>query len=174
MNFAETKKEIFDQSKAGGKRTFSEATFNKLTSAMANEVNYEVQVRKGVQDGKAVVETIKPVQEFRKKVIGGIAAQAGVDKDETEKLISEFKFSADTPWYPIVSESITNMMESGKSFASLPKADMNATFTMEDVPETIKMNGAPGAPESEKKPVVYAAHRRIKCNSTCPKYLRKG
>lgn len=174
MSFSEVKDEIFKQTQAGGKKTFSESTFNKLTSAMLNEVGYEAKTVKRTKDGEVKEEIIKPVDEFRSKVIGTIAKQAGVDKDETEKLIKEYKFPADTSWYPIVSESLTNSMEAGKSFVTLSKDDMVASLSMETIPEQVKMNGAPGAPESEKKPVVYGEHRRIKCSSGCPKWLRKG
>lgn len=174
MSFKEVKEEVLKQTQAGGKTTFSETTFNKLTSAMLNEVDYEVKTAKRTKDGEVKEETIKPVEEFRNKVIGTIAKQAGVDKDETEKLVKEYKFPADTPWYPIVSESLTNSMEAGKSFTALSKGDLVATLSMETIPEQVKMNGAPGAPESEKKPVVYGEHRRIKCTSGCPKWLRKG
>lgn len=174
MNFNETKQQIFEKAKESGKRTFSESTFNGLTSAMMNEPDYEVTVSKRSKDGTVTTDVIKPIADFREKVIGSIAKQAGVDKDETEKLVKEYKFSADTPWYPVVSEAVTNSLEAGKAFAIIPKNDMEATFSMQDVAEAIKMNGAPGAPESEKKPVVYGKHRVIKCSSGCPKHLRKS
>lgn len=172
--FSEMKQEVLSQTQAGGKKTFSESTFNKLTSAMLNETGYEAKIVKRSKDGEVREEILKPVDEFRQKVIGTIAKQAGVDKDETEKLISEYKFPSDTPWYPVVSEALTNSMEAGKTFTALSKGDMVASFSMETISEQVKMNGAPGAPDSEKKPVVYGEHRRIKCSSGCPKWLRKG
>ena len=51
-SFSDVKKEIFDAAKASGKTSFSEGTFNKLTSALVNEPDYEVKVSKtrgGVQ-----------------------------------------------------------------------------------------------------------------------------
>lgn len=172
MSFSEIKNEIFDASKASGKKTFSEGVFNKLTSALVNEKDYEVKVAK-TRGGVQVEETIKPIEEFRKVVIGGIAKSAGADDAEVTKLVDEYKFGANVPWYPVVSEAITNSMEAGKSFTFIPKNDMNATLNMVDMKEEIKMVGAPGAAKDDKKPVLYGAHRRIKSASTCPKALRK-
>lgn len=172
MTFNEVKADVLKKSTDSGKKTFSESTFNALTSALVNEPDYEVEVSKR-SGGEVTTEKIKPIKEFREKIIGGIAKQAGVDKDEQEKLVNEYKFDANVNWYPIVSEAITNSLEAGKSFTTIPKDDMECTLTMQEVPEAIKMNGAPGAPESEKKPVLYGAHRVIKSSSGCPKHLRK-
>lgn len=172
MNFEETKKELFDESQKSGKTTFSKSAFNRLTSALVNEPEYTVNVVK-IKDGTVFEEAQQPIKDFRKSVIGGIAKTAGADDAEVEKMVSDYKFSPDTPWYPVMSEALVNTLESGKSFSIQPRRDLEATFTLKEVEEQIKMNGAPGAPESEKKPVLYEKHRIIKCTSTCPKHLRK-
>ena len=171
MSFSDVKKEIFDSAKKSGKTSFSEGTFNKLTSALVNEPDYEVKVSKS-RDGKQVEEVIKPVEGFRKAVIGGIAKSAGADGAEVDKLVNDDKFAATVPWYPIVSEAVSNSLEAGKSFAFIPKDDLNAVLTMENIKEEVKMIGAPGSSKEDKKPVVYGAHRRIKSASRCPKHLR--
>lgn len=172
MSFTDVKNEIFEAAKTSNKKTFSESAFNKLTSAMVNEPEYEVKVSK-TKAGQLVEEVTHPIAEFRKSVIGGIAKSAGADDAEVAKMVDEYKFSANTPWYPVVSEAITASMEAGKAFTFIPKSDMNATLTLKEEKEVVKMVGAPGAPKDDKKPVVYGAHRRIKSASTCPKSLRK-
>ena len=171
MSFSDVKNEIFNAAKASKKTSFSEGTFNKLTSALVNEPDYEVKVSK-TKEGKQVEEVIKPVEAFRKAVVGGIAKSAGADGAEVDKLVNEYKFSATTPWYPIVSEAVTNSLEAGKSFTFIPKSDMNATLSMKEIKEEVKMIGAPGSSKDDKKPVIYGAHRRIKSASNCPKHLR--
>ena len=172
MSFAEVKKEIFDAAKASNKKTFSESAFNKLTSALVNEPDYEVKVAK-TKGGEVTEEVITPIADFRKSIIGGIAKSAGADDAEVKKMVDEYKFASNTPWYPVVSEAITQSMEAGKAFTFIPKADMNATLTMKEEKEVIKMVGAPGSDKNDKKPVVYGAHRKIRSASTCPKALRK-
>lgn len=172
MSFSDVRKEIFETAKESKKRTFSEATFNRLTSALANETDYETTVVKN-RGGEQVEEKIKPVAEFRKSVIGGIAKSVGADDAAVNKAVEEYQFSANTNWYGFVSESITEYTRASKAFHFLPKKDFDATIIVNEVPEQIKMNGAPGAPASEKKPVVYGAHAEMKCSSSCPKHLRK-
>lgn len=172
MSFSDVKKEIFDAAKESKKKTFSEATFNKLTSALANETDYTVTVVKN-KGGEQVEEEIKPIAEFRKAIIGGIAKSVGADQADVTKAVDEYQFAANTPWYGFVSESITAYGDADKVFHFLPKKDFDASLAMKEVPETIKLNGAPGAPKEDKKPVVYGAHREMKCQSSCPKHLRK-
>ena len=173
MTFAEVKKDILGKSTESGKKTFSESTFNTLTSAMLNEVNYEAEVSKRSGDGTVTTEVIKPVKEFRERIIGGIAKAAGVDKDEQEKLVNDYQFDSNTNWYPVMSEAIKNSLEAGKSFTFITKNDLECTLTMHEVDESIKMVGAPGASEKDKKPVLYGKHRTIKASSGCPRHLRK-
>lgn len=172
MSFADVQKEIFDAAKESKKRTFSAGTFNKLTSALANEPGYTVKVVKN-RGGEQIEEEIKPVADFRKTVIGGIAKSVGADDAAVSKAVDEYQFSPNTDWYGFISEAITEYTRADKAFHFLPKKDFDATIIMNQVPEQIKMNGAPGAPKDQKKPVVYGAHAEMKCSSSCPKHLRK-
>lgn len=172
MSFSDVQKEILETAKESKKRTFSEATFNKLTSALANEPGYETKIVKN-RGGELVEETIKPVADLRKSVIGGIAKSVGADDAAVEKAVAEYQFPATTPWYGFISESITEYGRADKAFHFLSKSDFDSTITMDEIPEQIKMNGAPGAPASEKKPVVYGKHVKMSCSSSCPKHLRK-
>lgn len=172
MSFADVKKEILETAKESKKRTFSEATFNRLTSALANEADYTVKVMKN-KGGELVEEEVKPIAGFRKSVIGGIAKSVGADDAAVKKAVDEYQFPVNTDWYGLVSESITEYTRAQKAFRCLPKRDFDGTIIMTEVPEEIKMNGAPGAPASEKKPVVYGAHMKLRAISSCPKHLRK-
>lgn len=172
MSFSDVKKEIFEAAKTSGKTTFSESAFNKLTSALVNEPGYEVKVTK-TKAGEVTEEVIKPIEGFRKSVIGGIASSVGADDAEVAKAINNYQFPASTPWYPVVSEAVTTSMEAGKAFTFLTKSDMQATLKIKEEKEAVKMVGAPGSNKDDKKPVLYGAHRRIKSESTCPKSLRK-
>ena len=172
MSFSDVRNEIFQSAKESKKRTFSEATFNKLTSALANEPGYETTVVKN-RGGELVEEKVKPVAEFRKSVIGGVAKSVGADDAAVTKVVEEYQFPANTNWYGFISEAITEYTGADKAFHFPSKDDFDATLIMNEIPEQIKMNGAPGAPASEKKPVVYGKHRELKCSSSCPKHLRK-
>lgn len=171
MSFSDVKKEIFEAAVASKKSTFSERAFNQLTSAMVNEMGYQATIATSKKGDET--ENIEPVKEFRKSVIGGIAKSAGADDAEVNEMINNYKFSPNTPWYPIVSEAITNSMEAGKAFTMLPKADMNCTLKIEEKAEQVKMVGKPGTPENEKKPVLYGKFRKIVSTSTCPDSLKK-
>lgn len=170
--FDEVKKEILDAAKVSNKSTFSESAFNRLTSALVNEAGYQATIATSKKGDET--ETIEPVKEFRKSVIGGIAKSAGADDAEVASMIENYKFSPNTPWYPVVSEAITNSMEAGKSFTFLPKQDMNCTLKIETKKETVKLVGAPNTAKEDRKPVLYGQFRKITSTSTCPENLRKS
>ncbi len=171
MSFSDVKKEIFEAAVASGKNTFSEKAFNQLTSAMVNEMGYQATIATSKKGDET--EVIEPVKEFRKAVIGGIAKSAGADDAEVNELIDNYTFSPNTPWYPIVSEAITNSLEAKKAFTMLPKSDMNCTLKIVEKEEHVNMVGKPGTPEKDKKPVLYGRFRKIVSTSTCPDGLKK-
>jgi hypothetical protein len=174
--FAEAKKKLLEEN-VSTKKTFNESYFNTLTTALVNDPDYELN-EVVMRKGELTPVTSTPVADFRKAVIGGIAKAAGADAAEQEKLIAEHQFG-NIPWYPVVSEAITNYLsvdkESGasKKFTFVPKEDFQGSIELKEVPATIKEVRAPGSTEPAKKQ-RQAAHTRLKANSTCPDNLKEN
>lgn len=168
MTFSERRAAIKESAKASNRKTFNEAEFNELTSALLNEPDYTVTVAT-TQKGQYSEKETHPVAALRKAIIGGILKDAGHDSAEQQKFIDEYKFGK-LPLYPVVSEAIEAYMDCGKAFALQPKKDMRATISIDTQPEEIKEVKAPKTNDVSKK--RYGAYRKVKVKSTCPAHLK--
>lgn len=175
--FQEKKDEIKQQAmqslnkKGEPKKTFSKSQFNELTAAYLNSPEYvETQVK--IKDGAPSIMETNPVEDLRSDVIGGIAKAAGLDKAEQEKLVNEYQFSSKTDYHSMFSnvlEAYTG--ECTRKFKFTARPDLDASFTLETIPEATKEVKAPGSDTS--KQVRFGAYRKLKAKSTCPKNLRE-
>lgn len=168
MTFSERRAAIKESAKASNRKTFNEAEFNELASALLNEPDYTVTVAT-TQKGQYSEKETTPVAALRKAIIGGILKDAGHDAAEQQKYIDEYKFGK-LPLYPVVSEVIEVYMDCGKAFALQPKKDMRATFSIDHQEEEVKEVKAPKTNDISKK--RYGAYRKVKAKSTCPAHLK--
>ena len=168
MTFSERRAAIKDAAKTSNRKTFNEAEFNELMSALMNEPDHTVTVAT-TQKGEYSEKETQPVAALRKAIIGGILKEAGHDTAEQQKYIDEYKFGK-LPLYPVVSEAIEVYMDCGKAFALQPKKDLRATISIDPQAEEIKEVKAPKTNDVSKK--RYGAYRKVKVKSTCPAHLK--
>lgn len=171
--FADKQKEILgtvqEKSKGGKlKRTFSQSQFDTLGTALLNDPEFEdVVVSK--QGNKYVEKKTQPVKELRKALIGSVAKAAGVDAAETQSLITGHEFPT-LPLYQYTASLLEGYLDAGKSFAFEKRSDLNATLTIDTVPEITKTTRKPG-PADPNAPVIttiMGEHRKVKVKSSCP------
>lgn len=157
------------------KKTFSRSDFDAMTSALLNEVDYSVDTV-STKNGELVTKTTYPVKEFRgmmKKVL----LDYGVDKQEAETMMDEYKFGKVTGFYPIASAAIVEYCGAGKKFDFPTEKDFKGSLTIEDIGATtkeyqsIRKAGEDGP--SEKFKVKTEAHRSLKSSGKPPKWLKK-
>lgn len=168
MTFSERRAAIKESAKASNRKTFNEAEFNDLCSALMNEPDYTVTVAT-TQKGQYSEKETHPVANLRKQIIGGILKDAGHDAAEQQKFIDEYKFGK-LNLYPVISEAIEVYMDCGKAFALQPKKDMRATISIDHQDEEVKEVKAPKTNDVSKK--RYGAYRKVKVKSTCPAHLK--
>lgn len=168
--YMELVNEVKEEMANGGKRTFNKELFSELSRAYLNDYSATTQVAK-TKNGEMFTEEITPVDDFR-KFIERVLIDFGVDKQEATKIRDNYEFTNADALYPICSELITNYLDTGKRFMFLPKEDCVASLLMDEYKEETKYNKNPRDPEAEPKATVYKKHRKIKCESTCPTWLR--
>ena len=157
------------------KKTFSRADYDKMTAALLNEVDYTVETV-GIKNGELVTKETKPVKEFRgmmKKVL----TDFGVDKQEAEAIMEDYKFSNATGFYPIAAASIVEYCNAGKKFDFPTEKDFKGSLTIEDIGATTKeyqsIRKAGDKGPAEKFKVKTEAHRSLKSSSKPPKWLKE-
>ena len=166
--FADKKKEIYESSldKDGKvRRTCSKSQFNELATTLLNDPDYEEKTVR-VQKGEKVEVVSHPVADLRKKMIGGIAKDAGLDAADASKLIENHQFDT-LPLYPVFAAALEGYLEAGKTFAFIPREDMQGSIMIEDKPEDTKTYKVPGK-EGVTTTSIYGAHRKYKVKSKCP------
>lgn len=162
--------EVKEEMANGGKRTFNKELFSELSRAYLNEYGATTKVAK-TKGGEVYTEEITPVDDFR-KFIEKVLIDFGVDKQEATRIRDNYEFTNVDALYPICSELITNYLETGKRFMFIPKEDCVASLLMDEYKEETKYNKNPRDPEAEPKATVYKPHKKIKCESVCPSWLR--
>lgn len=165
--FTEKRNEIKQSAMTSRKKTFNEAQFNELGTALINDPEY-VSETVEVVDGEIVTKTSNPSADFRKAVIGSVAKKAGVDAAEAERLVSEHQFPT-LPLYGIVDETMTAYLESGKRYAFQKRNNLQASLIMESVAGEEKETTAPGT--NNKGIRITQEHNKIKAQSGCPSHL---
>lgn len=165
--FTEKRNEIASCSLTSKKKTFNEAQFNELGTALINDPDYVVETVE-IKDGETIKVETTPSADFRKAVIGSVARKAGVDSAEVERLVAEHQFPT-LPLYGIVDETITAYLEAGKRYAFQKRDTIQASLIMEDVAGEEKETTAPGT--NVKGVRITQDHKKIKAQSYCPSHL---
>ena len=169
--YMELVNEVKEELANGGKRSFSRELFNDLTQAYLNDVNNTTIVAK-TKNGELVEEEINVPLDFRKMVMK-ILLDFGVDKQEAERILTnDYQFKDVSAIYEVASETILNYASTGKKFNFITKPDLQCSLIIEDYEEEVKMTKRPGADDSEAREVLYKKHRKAKCQSSCPDWLK--
>lgn len=168
--YNEMVEEIKNDMANGGKRTFSRELFGELSQAYLNDFGARTQVAK-TKNGEIHLEEINVVDDFR-KFIEKVLLDFGVDKQEATKIRDSYEFTNVDALYPVCSELIMNYIDTGKRFMFLPKEDCVASLLLDEFDEEIKENKNPRDPEAEPKKTLYKKHRKLKCQSSCPPWLK--
>lgn len=175
MNFKELRDEMKKQIDAGDKkRNHSKSDFNKFAKAFVNDTDFTSYKVKGVdEDGKPVKEEIKPVENFRKD-IKKVLLDFGVDKQEAEKIMTDYKFKGTESAYEMTSELLYQYLDTGKKFGFMPKDDFNGSIFIDDVEadddwQEYRIPSKPGEVTHSKR----KAHKVLNRKSTCPNWLKE-
>lgn len=175
MNFDKLKKELKDQIEKGEKkRNHSKSDFNKFAKAFVNDPEFTSYKVKGVdENGQPIKEEIKPVEAYRKDV-KKVLLDFGVDKQEAEKIMSEYQFKNTDAAYEMVSELMYQYLDTGKKFGFMPKEDFNGSIFIDDVEadddwQEYRIPSKPGEFTYTKR----KAHRTLNRKSTCPNWLKE-
>lgn len=158
------------------KRTFSRSDFDKLSTALVNDVDYTITTV-STKGGDIVENVTTPVKEFRSD-IKKVLSDFGVDKQEAERVMTaDYQFPTMKGLYGVVSACITEYCGAGKKFDFPTQRDLKASITMENVPKTKKeyksIQTLSGNGPQETFEVETEAHRVLKSSSKAPKWLKK-
>lgn len=167
--FEEKKQELLEAvDNKSDRKVFSIAGFNKLGTALLNDPDYVAKVSV-TKNGELQEQDTTPVADLRKKMIGDVLKAAGHDADEQEKFVKEYQYPT-LPLHGVISEMLTEYMDTGKPFVFNRKNDMKASILIEKQPEVVKEVKSPSTGEVKKK--RYSEYRKMKTKSTCPSNLR--
>lgn len=170
-HFKDVKAELL-KTGAASKKTFSEAMFNKLGTALLNDPTYERNTV-SMKDGALVEESTTPIKDLRKQIIGSVAKAAGCDAAEQTKIIDEHQFP-ELGIYPYVDTLMREYLDPdlGKRFTFGRTQDFQASIEFEKKEECIKDVKAPGSDEVKKQ--RQGAYVKAGVKSTCPDNLREN
>lgn len=170
--FADTKKKIVKECESSGnKKTFNEAYFNELGTALLNDPSYE-KVEMKVKNGELVEVKSTPIVDIRKSIIGSVAKAAGSDAAEQEKLIAEHQFPK-LPLYDYVESTVREyIVGTGKKFPFARQTNMQAAIEATTVKAAIKEVRRPG--EVNKTKQRQGEFIKVKAKSTCPDNLKEN
>ena len=176
----ETKKEIRGRVKTNAKGnlipSFSREEFNRLLNATLNDSEYEAEIV-AVSGGELETKKIPVTKQFREKFIKPILIDAGVPKEDAEKIATSYEFrNAQTEGlYDLIADAVYNFMDCGKKFNFHNHSDFTGSIFMKDVEECkverdirdMKTKEVTGRKKEKRE-----KHRTLAKKSTCPKWLR--
>lgn len=175
-NFYEVLDEIKERAQASSVKSFSKSDFEKLVRAFVNTPDYECEVVK-TKEGEMVKSTVNPVANFR-SMIRTILKDFGVDKDEAEKVMTDYEIRT-CDMYEFISELIYKYMEAGKKFDFITKEDFSGSMSLKFVEEEEKefteirrKDADPNVP-LKKFTQRKKAHKVLEKKSKCPSWLKE-
>jgi len=157
------------------KKTFSRTDFDTLLKAMVNEPEYTTTYC-GTKGGKMVKKDVQPVKMFRES-LKRVLMNFGVDSQDAEKIIKDYKFTNVDGWYELMSEIIYRYMEADKKFDFPTREDFKASISMKNVDKAvgtysaIKKKGEDGP--TEKFKIETKSHKILEKKSKAPAWLKK-
>lgn len=157
------------------KKTFSRVDYDRLLKAMLNDPSYTATYcsTKGGEVVKKDVEIVKVFRESLKRIL----ISFGVDKQEAEKIVTDYQFTNVDGWYELTAEAIYKYMEAGKKFDFPTREDFKGSLTLKDVDEyvgtytTIRKKGDT-TPAKEFK-IQTKKHKVLEKKSKAPAWLKK-
>lgn len=158
--------ETIDKVKEQGSTRPSQEAVVEISKAYLNSTDYEMKVLKTV-NGEAVVETVKPVEDFR-EVLGQVITKAGLDKEDAKKFASEYEFKGTEAkvFAPLANGLILSNLQTGKAYVLANSPELNATLKLKTIGACVKENRNPKTGEAIVS--KYAEHQRIGVKSTTP------
>ena len=154
------------------KKTHSKADFNRVILGLINEPDYTTTVI-STKNGEKVETEITPVKDVRNS-LKKVLTDFGVDKQEAETILTDYKFTKMDGMYEFISEAITNYLDADKKFDFLPKEDFVGSIVMNNVPASTKEYPAmAGIGNSEPVKVSVKAHRTLGKKSKAPEWAKK-
>lgn len=155
---------------------FNKQKFEKLLKAMFNDAKFTTQVAKVSKGNLESVEEIEVSQGFR-KFCKKVCEKAGIDKAESEKLLSaDFTIDNAEGIYEFFATAMYLYMDKGNKFDLLQKDDFKGSIYVKDVdgkegewkdvfhPRTREPLG--------KSKVNTKKHKVLGIKSGCPSFLK--
>lgn len=175
-------KEVLEEMTAGRKtdgsfnyNRFNKKNFNKLMKTMLNDPNFKTEVVKAKKDDLEIeeIEVSKEFRKFCKKII----EKAGVDKAESERILSEeFTFDNVDGLYEFFATALYLYIEKGNKFDLLPKKDFKGSICLKEVKKSSKTKSARSPKTGEYLgdfETTKEEHKVLSVKSSCPSYLKK-
>lgn len=174
-------KEVLDEIAATRKENgsfnynrFNKKNFEKLMKAMLNDPNFKTEVAK-VKKDELEIEEIEVSKEFR-KFCKRIIEKAGVDKAESERILSEeFTFDNVSGLYEFFATAVYLYIEKGNRWDFIPKKDFKGSICLKEVGESSKTAEARSPQTGESLgtfKTTKKSHKVLSVKSSCPKYLK--
>ena len=152
---------------------FSKKNFNTLVLALANDVDFNVDVAKKVGDN-CDLEEVMVTKEFRKWV-KKLVEKFGVDSKDSERaLTNDFVIDNVDGLYEFFSTAIYEYMQAGNRFDLPNREDFQGGFVLKTIPETSREYEAKN-PKDQSVIGTFKAtkkkHKVVVAKSSCPDYL---
>lgn len=154
---------------------FNKKNFEKLMKAMLNDPNFKTEVARAKNGELDSVEELEVSKEFR-KFCKRIIEKAGVDKAESERILSEeFQFDNVSGLYEFFATALYLYIEKGNRFDFIPKKDFKGSIILKEVKKSSKTSAA-HSPQTREYlgdfEVTKDAHKVLSVKSSCPGYLK--
>lgn len=157
------------------KKTFSKADYDRLLKALLNDTGYKTEYCT-VKGGEMVTKEVEVTKMFRES-IKRILINFGVDKQEAEKMVTDYQFTNVDGWYELAAESIYKYIEAGKKYDFPTRQDFKGSLTLKEVDEStgtftsIRKKGDKTPPEEFK--IKTKKHKVLEKKSKAPAWLKK-
>lgn len=177
VSVEEVLKEMSATRKENGKfnyNRFNKKNFEKLMKAMLNDPEFKTEVanaKKGQLESVEEIEVSKGFRKFCKRVI----EKAGVDKAESERILSEeFTFDNVSGLYEFFATALYLYIEQGNRWDFIPKKDFKGSIALKEVKKSSKTSSA-HSPKTREYLGDYETtkeeHKVLSVKSSCPSYL---
>lgn len=155
---------------------FSKSKFDALMRAMLNDPEFTTK-KAIVKSGELSEVTDIAVSKGFRKFVKGIIEGFGVDKAESEKVMSP-NFTVDNVdgLYEFFATALYEYIDAGNKFDLIPKEDFRGSVSLKSKPDTTTTSKV-YQPKTREYLGEYSltkkAHKVLSTKSPCPKYLKK-
>lgn len=154
---------------------FNKKNFNKLLTAIANDVEFKAEVAKVKKGELDSVEEIMVTKGFR-QWCKSLLEKAGVDKSESVRVLDgEFVIPNMDGLYEFFASALYEYINAGNQFDFIPNKEFKGSLYLKNVDEKVTVTDAHspqdrsylGTFETTKK-----KHKELAVKSGCPKFLQ--